>query len=96
MIDILNYRALKITKSFNKASSDSVYRFIEYLYKRALSFDKNSLKTNYNFGSFYYNQAVEIIDSMNVNDSEEKIEIQQKNRPFYLKNQNHIWRNMRD
>jgi hypothetical protein len=67
-----NTRALKVFDKFMIEQSDSLSDFIETIYTKALSINPEDYRTNYNFGIFYYNQAVRMIDLLQTNLSEEE------------------------
>lgn len=75
MVPILLSEATKLTKNYETYPSENLYAFIESLYLRALSLNPEDLHANYNFGAFYYNQAVKLINSSRENTDEKEATI---------------------
>jgi hypothetical protein len=73
IVQIYNIRALKVTQKFKIVPSDSLNNFIESLYSKALLINPDEYHTNYNFGAFYYNQALDIVNSSQDNLSDEEM-----------------------
>ena len=67
LVGTYNSRASKVTKKFRIYPSDSLSNFIESIYTKALSIKPDDNRTTYNFGTFYYNQAVDMANSLPTN-----------------------------
>ncbi len=91
LIYVYNTRALRLREKFDSIPSNELSKSIELIYSMALSLNPDDYTTNYNYGTYYYNQAVRMTNSLphDISDKELEIEID-KIKELFIKAQPYL------